>query len=147
MGRPDRQYFSVCMINRSDAGPIISRFHLRFPYCHQNLCSLHLVFSSLLSSRLLPSLHYFSGLISWIDSVWFKCTVRGPKAIPSLQPISISQRWAINLKDVVLFITVILRNEEALRIREVFMSQGQINCLTFCQSYTTQLSYELYYCI
>lgn len=125
MGRPDRQYFSVCMINRSDAArTYYLPFHLRFPYYYQNLCSLHLVFSSLLSSRLLPSLHYFSGLISWIDSVWFKCTVRGPKAIPSLQPISISQRWAINLKDVVLFITVILRNEEALRIREVFMRQG-----------------------
>lgn len=62
-----------------------------------------------------PSLFY-SGLISWNDSIQVKSTVKCPKVFPSIQPISISQRWAIHLKGVVVFITVNLRNEDALRI-------------------------------
>lgn len=121
MGGLDRQYFSVCMINRCDAArayylqlsssvsTLPSESHCTWfshPFCYP-FFSLPVII--------------FSGLISWIDIIWAKCTVRGPKAAPSSQPVSISQRRAINLEEVVLFITVNLRNEDALRIREAFM--------------------------
>lgn len=125
MGGPDRQYFSVCMINRSDAA---RAYYLLFSSAFSTLPSeflFHCTWFSHPSCHPIFSLPFiiFSGLISWIDSIWVKCTVRGPEAIPSLQPVSISQRWAINLEGVVLFITVNLRNEDALRIREAFMRQ------------------------